>query len=242
MCFTVAIEEDIFSINWGSRHVIIDSKNQFRFKPGYKIQAFTNDYLPVFKKPGELTFQSWGFIQPVVGDTKRDIEIKHMTGNAKGFEILDKPLYKKAVLTQRCVIAVKGFYEWRHVNKVAFPHFIYQKGKQFTLMGGIWNNFYNQETNETYETVSMLTTPANPTMKKIHNLKEAQPFLIDEDVAEKWLDQNLTRDEIAELIKIYPEEKMSYHTVGKKLDPDSPNSIKPVIYPELANEQTRLFD
>jgi len=62
----------------------------------------------------------------------------------------------------------------------------------------------------------------------------------------KWLDSALTTEQIKELIKPFPEEKMTAYTISKNANNaltqrDYPEILKPVLYPELQEEENLLF-
>jgi putative SOS response-associated peptidase YedK len=242
MCFTLSKDKNIDKINKGSgKEVTATIKDLDKFKPSYCLRAFLNDYIPILKKPTELSFASWGFIQPTLRDSKESLEIKHMTGNAKSFDIWDKKLYKKAIFESRCLIAADGFFEWRHEFNKKYPHYIYHASEPVFLIAGIWQVWKNDDTQEIKDTVSMLTIKANPLMAKIHNTKNSMPLILDKKIAFDWLQPDLTKEQIIELMQPLPENKMNAHTVGRKLNPDSIETLKHVDYPELQNEQQKLF-
>lgn len=242
MCFTSSKDEDLEKAKRATRDLVgMKIKNQRRFKASYALSAFQNDYLPVFRNSQELEFFSWGFIQPTSYDNKDSAEIKYMTANAKCETIFEKPLYKNAIHERRCLIMIDGFYEWRHAFKKKYPHYIYHKSDPVFFIGGIWNEFANVETGEIKETVSMITTVANPMMEIIHNNKKRMPFIMDANSAFEWLNPNLTQSHLSEMMQPFDEVKMAYHTIGKKLYPNSVETIEPVTYPELSNEQRTLF-
>ncbi len=217
-------------------------KNPERFKPSYKLSAFQNDYLPILRREDTLEFFSWGFIQPTVMDDKESIEIKHMTANAKCETVFEKKLYMEAIHEKRCLILLDGFFEWRHEFKKKYPHYIYHATDPILHIGGIWNEWKNPFTGEIKETVSLITTEANPTMAIIHNQKKRMPLIFDAEAALNWLDDSLNEKQIKDLMKPYADHKMAYHTIGKQLDADSISTILPVHYPELSNEQLGLFE
>ena len=61
----------------------------------------------------------------------------------------------------------------------------------------------------------MLTVAANPLMAKIHNSKERMPVILRKEDEAKWLNPNLTKEEINALLKPYDETLMAAYTVQK---------------------------
>lgn len=242
MCFTAVKDKDLEKLNKGrTRTPIRKVKNLELFKPSFGLSAFNHDYLPVMRTDGELDFHSWGFIQPTKFDDKDSAEIKFMTANAKAETIFEKKLYSKAILERRCIIFIDGFYEWRHEFGKKYPHFIYPKNDSAFFIGGIWNEFKNSETGEIKQTVSMITTEANPMMAIIHNSKKRMPLIFNPENALDWISCSLSQNEIIEMMKPYDENNMSFHTVGKKINSSLKESIQEIKYADLNNIQGELF-
>lgn len=243
MCYTVVKDKKLDKLNkskFRTDRKIIE-KNKEKFKPSFKLTAFTHDYLPVLKDTETMDFLSWGFVQPVQGDNSDDVEWKLNTANAKCETIFEKKLYKEAIFNQRCLIVVDGFYEWRHEFNKKYPHYIYHKDEPVLFIAGIWQEWRNPLTGEHKETLSMVTTAGNPMMEVIHNRKKRMPLIFDSQFAHNWLENNLTENHLKELMRPFSEEKMAFHTVGKRLEAESSVTISPVVYPELTNQQLGLF-
>jgi len=243
MCFTAAKDKDLDKINFGRKKHKFKIRDQYLFKPSYKLLAFKHDYIPVFRNPETLEFFSWTLIQPVKSDFGKNREWKEMTANAKAETIFEKSLYKRAIYENRCVIVIDGFFEWRHLFKpvVRYPHYIYHRNLPVLYIGGIWNEWQNLESGEIKNTVSMITTRANPMMEIIHNQKKSMPFIMDPETALIWLKKDLSHDDLVRLMITYPEEKMAYHTVARNWSPKSPEAIKTFVYPELTSEQLSML-
>jgi putative SOS response-associated peptidase YedK len=131
------------------------------------------------------------------------------TLNATSEELLSK-MYKDAALKRRCLIPVHGFYEWMHVMVVGksgkllktpekFPYLVKLRNVEEFSLAGIWQPWYNRETGETIDTYAIVTTTANSLMKQIHNSKERMPTILPGDLAEAWLYNNLTDDNILDI-------------------------------------------
>ena len=77
----------------------------------------------------------------------------------------------------------------------------------------------------------------------IHNTKKRMPLILEPEDALKWIDKNITNEEIKNLMKPYNASKMKAHTV-KKFIPAKPDNVENseiiayYYYPELVD----LFD
>jgi putative SOS response-associated peptidase YedK len=88
----------------------------------------------------------------------------------------------------------------------------------------------------------VITTPANPMMEKIHNLKKRMPLIIAPQDEQKWIDPTLSKTDIQQLIKPYNDSDMTSYTLSRHVnnprnDRNMPEVLNEVHYAEL-NEVT----
>jgi putative SOS response-associated peptidase YedK len=161
------------------------------------------------------------------------------TLNAIGEEMLDKVSYKQAALKRRCLVLSSGFYEWRHFTPPgskkdqAYPYHVTVKDREYFFLAGIWQPWTDQETGETMDTFSIVTTAANPLMAQVHNKKKRMPLILPDPLAAEWIRDGLTPARINELAHYsFPADRMAAETIRKDfrtaLDP-----LEPETYPEL---------
>lgn len=143
-------------------------------EPACKDQMRTGDFCPSQSafvwiredKKTALRQMVWGFPQKA----GRELLI-----NARAESALEKPFFRDATLTRRCVIPVSGFYEWdRTKNKVTFM----AQERSFLYMAGIYGRY-----EEALHFVA-LTTKADQTVLPVHH---RMPLLFDRNEAMKWL-------------------------------------------------------
>jgi putative SOS response-associated peptidase YedK len=116
---------------------------------------------------------SWGF--PLY-NSKRNII------NARSETIFEKPMFKKSVLTKRCLIPCTGFYEWQTQGTGKQKYKIDIKDENFFYLAGLFNTF-KIEGAETLRYV-IITAPANDFMKPIHH---RMPLIVPKANAADWL-------------------------------------------------------
>jgi putative SOS response-associated peptidase YedK len=207
----------------------------------YFVSGFAHPFLPIVRYDGLFLFE-WGLIPSWIKDTKSASEIKTKTLNAVGETVFEKPSFRKSIAKQRCLLAVSGFYEWREINKKKYPYFIKTIQSEIFSLGCIYDIWTDKSTEELHHTFSILTTPANPLMEKIHNVKKRMPLIIAKEDEKKWVDPNISIDEIKSMIKPYNESDMTAHSISQtansaRVNRNVPEILNPVDYPELA-----LFD
>lgn len=189
------------------------------------------------EKPNELVVGRWGLVPSFIKDESKAREYFINTLNAKAETIFEKVSFKNNIMPHRCIVPIKGFYEWRDINKTKYPYYITQNNQRLMLMGGIYDYWVDKSTGEIHRTYSIVTTEANPLMAKIHNLKKRQPLMLTKENAKNWLNPNLNENDIKELMQPLSEEFMSARTIRKvnprNVDIFNRDIKKEFEYPEL---------
>jgi len=203
----------------------------------YFVSGFSHPQLPIVKHDGIFLFE-WGLIPAWIKDPAGAAEIQNKTLNAVGETVFEKPSFKKSIASQRCLLGVSGFYEWRDFQKAKYPHLIQVKDQDIFSLGCIYETWVDKSTGELRNTFSILTTPANPMMEKIHNLKKRMPLILKPEDEQKWIEPGLSKAEIEALIKPFDEAEMRAFTVSKEVnnarfDRNTEQAIERVDYPEL---------
>ncbi len=242
MCFTVALIRNNKLVTAESYY------NELPVKHGnestdpqlpeyYFISGFSHPALPTMKSDGIFLFE-WGLIPSWVKDIQTATEISSKTLNAMGETVFEKSSFKKSIISQRCLLPVSGFYEWRDVNGVKYPYFIHPADNEMFSLGAIYDTWIDRKTGEIKNTFSILTTSANRMMEKIHNLKKRMPLILTPSDQIKWLDSELKPQQINELIKPFPESDMTAYTISRrannaKNNRNVPEILEKVEYPGL---------
>ncbi|NOQ75147.1 MAG: SOS response-associated peptidase [Crocinitomix sp.] len=214
------------------------------------VNGFEHPKLFALIKAVELkaTRFTWGLIPSWTKDKTQAMEIRNKTLNARGESLFEKASFKDAALDKRCLVFVNGFFEYYHFKGKTYPNFIQHKEKDKPLVfGGLWSDWTDHSTGETYQSASIVTTQANDLMTSIHNNPKANgarmPLILESNDFEQWLSTN-NRREVEELIRPLPDGKLKAHTVkrlvGKNGVGDSEEATKEYIYSDL-NEQGTLF-
>ena len=239
MCFTVALVRNNKLVTahdyYNNLPVVNQSNNSIPPLPLYYfINGFSHPQLPIIKDDGVFLFE-WGLIPSWVKDDESAKQIQSKTLNAKGETIFEKPSFKNCILSQRCILPIVGFYEWQDVNGVKYPYFIEPSMSDHFLLASIYDSWIDNYTGEIKNTFSILTTEANPLMKKIHNINMRMPLIMSDLDASIWLDKNLNKKDIDNLIKPYSEDLMKAYTISRiandnRRDRNIPEITEEVVY------------
>lgn len=246
MCFQLSLEFDEGLARKNQRVVRKweDWQNSRRI---FLANAFTKPMLPVFTMEDPMTpvEMRWGLIPPWASKDPDGFLKKASTYNAISITtgpdgvvstFYDKPSFRNAgSKEQRCLIPATGFFEFHHLGKLTFPHFIRLKSRELFYMAGIYDN----------GTFSILTTEANPLMAYVHNNKRRMPVILPQELEQTWLMAGLTKEEVLAMCKPYPNDDMEAWTVSRLItsrteDPNQPAVRDRVDYPELGIAQSFL--
>jgi len=146
--------------------------------------------------------------------------------NARAETVLEKPYFKNAIRTRRCLVPVTGFYEWHREGKTSTPYRFYTDDEIFSI-GGL----YTAHETTAYEIqpfFALITTTANSVMAPVH---DRMPVIISRKDEERWLDPDLGEEEIAHLFKPIAATHTHAYEISKLVNNprnDGPELIEPV--------------
>ena len=134
----------------------------------------------------------WGLVPSWVKSKEQISKLWNNTLNARGETIFDKPSFKSAAKSNRCLIYVDGFYEHHHFNGKSYPFFIKNIDNEPLCFAGLNSEWLNENTGEILSTFTIVTTVGNQFMSKIHNNPKLErprmPVILSQNNEENWLD------------------------------------------------------
>lgn len=188
----------------------------------YHVNAFNFPKYPIITTSGEIQVFEWGLI-PFWTKTERDADkIKRMTLNARNDTIFEKPSFREPIMKKRCIVPSTGYFEWRHEGARKIPYYIYLKEEPIFSMAGIYDTWLDKSTGKEHATFSIITTDTNPLTDYIHNTKHRMPAILSEADEEKWLDPNLSKQEIASFLHPYNADRMDAYQIENDFIKKSP--------------------
>lgn len=181
----------------------------------YHVNAFTHPLYPIVTGDSELQAFHWGLVPFWVKSEEQAKEIENMTINAKADTVFEKPSFRHSIMSKRCVVPSTGFFEWRHEGKDKVPYFIQVINEEIFSMAGIFDVWNNPQTGEIYHSFSIITSEANSLMEYIHNTKKRMPVILSPEDEQRWIDPNLNKEGIKELLKPFDADKMNAYIINK---------------------------
>jgi putative SOS response-associated peptidase YedK len=218
------------------------------YEPAYHVSAFSIPDVPVItnENVNSIQFLKWGLIPFWTKNEEKANEIRTKTFNARAETLFEKPSFRGPIKNKRCLVIADGFFEWREVKGKNYPYYIRMADKEAFAMAGIWDTWTNKDTDEKYNTFSVITTRANPLLEKIHNKKKRMPAILRQDDERRWMDSEITRDDINSMLEPIADSLLEAHTVSKMISYRKGNTNVPEIiekheYEELKFQQASLF-
>jgi putative SOS response-associated peptidase YedK len=158
----------------------------------------------------KLVAMQWGLIPRWAKDEK----IGSKLINARAETITEKPSFRDAFRSRRCLIIADGFYEWRTAQGRKQPVFIYLKDKKPFGMAGIYE-LWTAPDGRSVTTCAIITTAANAFMQPIHH---RMPVIIAGNDYQAWLDPEFRDEgELQRMLASAPVE-MESHDVARKVN------------------------
>lgn len=196
----------------------------FEFGPDYNIGPSREVPLVVRDTDKRLILSRWGFV-PVWSD---DLAIGSRMINARAETAAEKPAFRKALASQRCIVPASGFYEWRKIGSRKQPVYITRKDGKMMALAGIHNTWVSP-TGEKVSTFAILTTQPNELVKEIHN---RMPVILKKEHYEQWLQTGqLPPEALSDIFKPFPPDKLEGFDVSPRVNSpanNSPDNIEPL--------------
>jgi putative SOS response-associated peptidase YedK len=126
----------------------------------------------------------WGLIPPWA----KDKSIGNRMINARMETLAEKPSFKKAFKSQRCIIPATGFFEWKKQEDKKQPFFIHRVDDKPITFAGLWEYWVDKETGEVIDSCTIITTKASSLLEKIH---DRMPVIFEYEKAKQWLDPEI---------------------------------------------------
>lgn len=210
-----------------------------RYQPSYNVAPSTDNPVVTGENTMEITLYSWGLV-PSWADDAGDWELI----NARSESVDEKPAFRDAFRSRRCLVPAQGFYEWmetdiegkqpyRIVPKDDPDDLFYFAGvyepwtppEQQKELGGYGGGSRDAGRSELM-TYSILTEPANDAIAEIH---DRMPVMLDGDELQRWLQGE--EGEARELLDSHEtaSEELRCYPVSKKVNDPSNDSPEVIV-------------
>jgi len=195
------------------------------------------DYFPTHiltaGEPDKFKMFRWGLVPFFQKEQEKAMKDRLNTLNCIHEEMWEKPSFREAIKNgQRCLIPVKGFFEWRWLDDagtIKVPYYVTFRDQKIRSMAGLYSRWKNPQTGEYYYSYTVLTCPANTILEYVHNSKKRMPVFIDKENEKDWLNRDLNKGDIMDLCKPYQDPSMRAYTISKMLTTRNINLNTPEV-------------
>jgi putative SOS response-associated peptidase YedK len=175
-------------------------------RPIYMIKAGTASSSPSNQPARELTTVSWGLIAPWAKDRESAIKSQSQAINARTETVHEKPTFRNAFRSRRCLIPATGYYEWATEHgdfppKQPFYIHAHESGNNSStsnrnnknyapkqlLFAGIYDSWVDAN-GEIFESAAIITREAVGKLAPIHH---RMPTFLPADRWDTWLNPEL---------------------------------------------------
>ena len=186
----------------------IDWSPRYNVAPGQSVAIVRqNATLPV----RSLSQVRWGLIP----FWAKEANVGYKMINARAETIAEKPAFREALKSRRCLIPADGFYEWAKTSRAKAPYCFMISDDSVFAFAGIWDRWKNSE-KELVETCSIITTSANALLFGIH---DRMPVILERENYDVWLDPGFSRTEqLVDLLKPYRADLMRRYRVSPRVN------------------------
>jgi putative SOS response-associated peptidase YedK len=145
----------------------------------------------------ELRVVRWG----LVPSWAKDASVGNRLLNARVESLIDKPAFRTAARSRRCLVPADGWFEWakRLDSPNKQPYFVTPQDGSVLAFAGLWEVWGRGE--DRLYTCTVVTEPAVGALSEIH---PRMPFVLPRDRWAAWLDP--AREDVEALVEPTPPE------------------------------------
>ena len=158
----------------------------------------------------QLALLRWGLIPSWAKDSK----FAASTINARAETVAEKPAFREALKSRRCLVIADGFYEWKTEAGEKQPYQFARKDGRLLAFAGLWERW--EKGPEPIESFTIIVTSSNDLVRTVH---DRMPVILDPADFDTWLDaERHGPAQVLDLLKPYAADDMKAEPVSRKLN------------------------
>lgn len=178
MCgrFTLSSDEP----EWVATQLEVPLPQLADYRPRYNVAPMQRHWIVrAHDQEREATRARWGLVNVWAKDNSRAAR----QINARGETVAERPAFRSAFRSRRCIVPADGFYEWSGPRGKRQPHWITPADGGLLMFAGLYEDWY-PEPDLPETTFTIITTAPNATLTAIHN---RMPVILSRDDVADWL-------------------------------------------------------
>ncbi|TLG75166.1 SOS response-associated peptidase [Methylocystis sp. B8] len=212
-------------LSWEELQRLADLIGQPRnLAPRYNIAPTTQiEVIRPTAAGNELVPMRWGLAPSW---WKKPLGALPATFNARAETVAEKPMFRSAFKSRRCVIPASGFYEWTGKPGAKTPHYFSSPDGRLLALAALWESWRDPESDAKVDSATIIVGPANEWMQRFHN---RMPVILDWRDVSAWM----TGDDPGTLLRPALEDALQEWVVSSRVNrsgvaDDDPALILPV--------------
>lgn len=161
---------------------------RYNIAPGDDVLCVTTDREGAPR--GELL--RWGLVPHWAKDT-RDA-FKRI--NARAETLVERPAFRDALRTHRCLVLADGFYEWQQTPGAKQPWWITRDDGQPFAFAGLWATWRAPDGAQLRST-TIVTTESSGALRELHH---RVPVILEAQTEQAWLAHDTAPDALGDLL------------------------------------------
>jgi putative SOS response-associated peptidase YedK len=203
-----------------------ETDNEVDWEPRYNIapsQAVGIIRQDASRRERHFSLARWGLIP----SWATDASIGFKTINARAETVANKPAFRDAFLSRRCLLPADGFFEWQRSGREKQPFHFGMLDDSLFAFAGLWDR-WRDPTGTLIESCSILTTTPNSLLADVH---DRMPVILHQQDYDLWLDPGFKdRKPLAKLLVPFDAAKMRSFPVSGRINAvanDDPDCVVP---------------
>jgi len=187
-------------------------QNAPRLRPRYNI-APSQEIAAVREEGGRRLLEPhrWGLIP----SWAKDPAIGNRLINARSETAAQKPSFRNAMRSRRCIVPADGFFEWSGRGPERRPFLIRMRDSRPFGIAGLWER-WTGEGGEVIESCTLLTCEANRVVRELH---QRMPVILEPRSFGRWLDPGQREAAaVADLLVPCPEDWLDVVPVSRHVN------------------------
>jgi len=164
----------------------VELKRRFKLEstvelmPRYNIApAQLSPIVIAVEKGRSIHMARWGLVPP----WSRDLSLGARMINAPAETLEERPAYRTAFQTHRCLVPAGGYYEWQTQGAKKQPYKIALRSGGLLAFAGLWEK-WAPEAGDPVETFTIITTQAS---KLVREVNDRMPVIVAHTDYQRWL-------------------------------------------------------
>jgi putative SOS response-associated peptidase YedK len=155
----------------------------------------------------ELTPMRWGLVPSW---WKKSLDELPSAFNARAETLSEKPMFRAAFKSRRCIVPASGFYEWTGEKGRKIPHYFTSEDGLPLALAGLWEH-WRDPNGQALLSATIVVGAANGWMSRYH---DRMPILLSWSDAKKWI----AGENAATLLSPAPENALQEWTVSTRVN------------------------